>query len=213
MIRANAAAAAGKPEQAGRYLEVIDGESRRWGRWWTSCCCSARGQRRARLRREPLEPDTFLLDFAESMEPLARKRGRGLRVDLPSGALPAVSADAFRLRQLLTILVDNALRFAPAGSEVELHLSEKGGRVRFAVADRGPGVPDADKSAFSGGCPWSQAGDDARHYGLGLAVAAELTALHGGRLWVQDTPGGGATFCLELPRADDPGRHGTGTGT
>ena len=147
------------------------------------------------------------------MEPLARKRGRGLRVDLPSGALPAVSADAFRLRQLLTILVDNALRFAPAGSEVELRLSEKGERVRFAVADRGPGVPDADKKRIFGrfvrGTP---AGDDARHYGLGLAVAAELTTLHGGQLWVQDTPGGGATFCLELPKTDDQGDMKPGRG-
>src|SRR5699024_10475166 len=105
VIRANAAAAAGKPEQAGRYLEVIDGESRRMGALVDDLLLlSAGASARARLRREPLEPDTFLLDFAESMEPLARKRGRGLRVDLPSGALPAVSADAFRLRQLLTIL-------------------------------------------------------------------------------------------------------------
>lgn len=214
VIRANAAAAAGKPEQAGRYLEVIDGESCRMGALVDDLLLlSAGASARARLRREPLEPDTFLLDFAESMEPLARKRGRGLRVDLPSGALPAVSADAFRLRQLLTILVDNALRFAPAGSDVELRLSEKGGRVRFAVADRGPGVPDADKKRIFGrfvrGAP---AGDDARHYGLGLAVAAELTALHGGRLWVQDTPGGGATFCLELPRTDEPGDMKPGRG-
>ena len=71
-----------------------------------------------------------------------------------------------------------------------------------------PACRTRKKSAFSG----AQGGDDARHYGLGLAVAAELTALHGGRLWVQDTPGGGATFCLELPRADDPGDMEPGRG-
>lgn len=214
VIRASAAAAAGKPEQTGRYLEVIDGESRRMGALVDDLLLlSAGASARARLRRESLEPDTFLLDFAESMELLARKRGRGLRVALPSRALPAASADAFRLRQLLTILVDNALRFAPAGSDVELRLSEKGGRVRFAVVDRGPGVPDADKKRIFGrfvcGVP---AEDDTRHYGLGLAVAAELTIFHGGRLWVQDTPGGGATFCLELPRTDDPGDMKSGRG-
>ena len=134
------------------------------------------------------------------MEPLARRKGRELAVRLPECALPPVEADPYRLRQLLTILVDNALRFAPLGSEIALGLGTKGGRVRFWVADRGPGVADGDKKRiFERFYRGTNAGPDTRHYGLGLAVAAELAALHSGRLWAEDTPGGGATFCLELP--------------
>ena len=201
VIRANAGAAAGRPEQAPRYLAVIDGEARRMGLLVDELLLlSAGASARARLRCERLAPDTFLLDFAESMEPLARRKGRELAVRLPECALPPVEADPYRLRQLLTILMDNALRFAPLGSEIALGLGTKGGRVRFWVADRGPGVADGDKKRiFERFYRGTNAGPDTRHYGLGLAVAAELAALHSGRLWAEDTPGGGATFCLELP--------------
>lgn len=201
VIRANAGAALRRPEQARGYLAVIDGEARRMGALVDDLLLlSAGASARARLHRESLAPDTFLLDFAEGMEPLAREKGCGLKVSLPDDAPPPVSADGYRLRQLLTILLDNALRFAPRGSEVELRLSEKGGRARFWVVDHGPGVPDKDKRRiFERFARGGDEKDGARHYGLGLAVAAELAALHGGRLWVEDTPGGGAAFCLELP--------------
>lgn len=201
VIRANAGAAARQPDQAQRYLAVIDGEAKRMGALVDELLLlSAGASARARLRRESLAPDTFLLDFAEGMEPLAKKRERRLAVRLPEKALPPVEADAYRLRQLLAILVDNALRFAPEGTEIELGLAERGGRVRFWVADRGPGVADCDKKRiFERFYRGQAAGEDPRHHGLGLAVAAELAALHGGRLWVEDAPGGGAAFCLELP--------------
>lgn len=190
-----------QPDQVQRYLAVIDGEAKRMGALVDELLLlSAGASARARLRRESLAPDTFLLDFAEGMEPLAKKRELRLAVRLPEKALPPVEADAYRLRQLLAILVDNALRFAPEGSEIELGLAERGGRVRFWVADHGPGVADCDKKRiFERFYRGRNTGEDPRHHGLGLAVAAELAALHGGRLWVEDAPGGGAAFCLELP--------------
>lgn len=200
VIRANAGAAARQPQQAQRYLAVIDGEAQRMGALVDELLLlSAGASARTRLRRESLAPDTFLLDFAESMEPLAKKQKRRLAVSLPRNAVPQVEADAYRLRQLLTILVDNALYFAPIDSEIELGLVTKGGKVRFWVTDHGPGVTNADKKRiFERFYQGQNAGENPRHYGLGLAVAAELAMLHGGRLWVEDTPGGGATFCLEL---------------
>ncbi len=200
VIRANAGAALRQPEQSRKYLEVIDTESCRMGALVDELLLlSAGASARTRLRLAPLEPDTFLLDFAESMEPLAQRRGRRLTVSLPEHAAPAVDADAYRLRQLLAVLVDNALRFAPKGSAVELRLCAKGGRVRFCVTDHGPGVPDKDKRRIFERFVGSGADDGARHYGLGLAVAAELASLHGGKLWAEDAPGGGAAFFLELP--------------
>lgn len=200
VIRANAGAATRQPQQAQRYLAVIDGEAQRMGALVDELLLlSAGASARTRLRRESLAPDTFLLDFAESMEPLAKKQKRRLAVSLPGNAVPQVEADAYRLRQLLTILVDNALSFAPIDSEIELGLVTKGGRVRFWVTDHGPGVTNADKKRiFERFYRGQNSGENPRHYGLGLAVAAELAMLHGGRLWVEDTPGGGATFCLEL---------------
>lgn len=201
VIRANAGAALRQPGHSRKYLEAIDAESCRMGALVDDLLLlSAGASARARLRLSPLEPDTFLLDFAESMEPLAQKRGRRLTVSLPEFAAPAVDADSYRLRQLLTILVDNALRYAPEGGDVELCLSGRSGRVRFWVTDHGPGVPDRDKRRiFERFVSEGAASDGRHHYGLGLAVASELASLHGGRLWVEDAPGGGASFCLELP--------------
>lgn len=200
VIRANAGAATRQLQQAQRYLAVIDGEAQRMGALVDELLLlSAGASARTRLFRESLAPDTFLLDFAESMEPLAKKQKRRLAVSLPGNAMPPVEADAYRLRQLLTILVDNALYFAPIDSEIELGLATKGGKVRFWVTDHGPGVTNADKKRiFERFYRGQNAGENPRHYGLGLAVAAELAMLHEGRLWVEDTPGGGATFCLEL---------------
>ena len=70
------------------------------------------------------------------------------------------------------------------------------------MEDHGPGVPDADKQRiFTRFARGDESRAGAGHFGLGLAVARELAALHGGRLACTDTPGGGATFTLALPTA------------
>lgn len=200
VVRANAGAALAQPEQAETYLRVIDSESQRMGSLVDDLLLlSAGASARTRLRLVPLDPDTLLLDFAEGMEPLAKDRGLKLAVRLPEAALPKVLGDQYRLQQLLTILLDNALEYAPPDSQIELELRSQAGRVIFRISDHGPGVPDKNKKRIFQRFVTTATEEGSRHYGLGLAVAAELTALHQGRLWVDDTPGGGATFCLELP--------------
>lgn len=200
VVRANAGAALAQPEQAETYLRVIDSESQRMGSLVDDLLLlSAGASARTRLRLVPLDPDTLLLDFAEGMEPLAKDRGLKLAVRLPEAALPKVLGDQYRLQQLLTILLDNALEYAPPDSQIELELKSQAGRVIFRISDHGPGVPDKNKKRIFQRFVTTATEEGSRHYGLGLAVVAELTALHQGRLWVDDTPGGGATFCLELP--------------
>lgn len=206
VIRANVGAAQSRPDKAAGYLRAIDGESRRMGQLVDELLLlSAGASARGRLRMEPLAPDTFLLDFVEGVEPLAAQRGKRLETRLPASALPLVWADGYRLRQLLGILLDNALDYAPPDSAVELTLEARGGGVRFVVTDHGPGVADRDKKRIferfvRAGQPRPEA-DGRQHYGLGLAVAKELASLHRGRLWVEDAFGGGAAFVLELPAA------------
>lgn len=200
VVRANAGAALAQPTQAAQYLRVIDHESQRMGSLVDELLLlSAGASARIRLRLTPLAPDTLLLDFAEGMEPLAKCKGIRLMTHLPDTAIPQVLGDRYRLQQLFTILLDNALEYAPAGSQIELGLKARAGRVTFWIADHGPGVADADKKRIFQRFVTTARNQDSRHYGLGLAVANELTSLHKGKLWVEDTPGGGATFCLELP--------------
>lgn len=150
-----------------------------------------------------LDADTFLIELYGRFAPVARAQGHTLTLNLPDAPLPALRADAQRLEQLFAVLLNNAFEYAPAGTPVELtaRVTAQGG-LCVAVADHGPGVPDADKrrifDRFARGDP---SRTDKAHFGLGLAVAAEIAALHGAGLQVQDTPGGGATFVVSWPPA------------
>ncbi len=129
----------------------------------------------------------------------------GLRADFPEGLPERLRGDATRLRQVLGHLVDNALKFTPAG-EVVVRASvnpqaDGGRRVRLAVTDSGIGIPrSAQTELFK---PFMQADTSLtrKHggMGLGLAVARGLIELMGGRIGVESQPGAGSTFWIELP--------------
>ena len=158
------------------------------------------GSLRRNFRPEPVEPDTLLIDFADTMLPQARSRGVHLELELPEDSVPAIRADADRVRQMLTILTDNALRYAPEGSTVTLKPEAAGEGCKFYVSDHGPGIPDREKQrVFDRFYRGSASRSDPDHFGLGLSVALELAKVHGGEVTVSDTPGGGATFTISLP--------------
>lgn len=104
-----------------------------------------------------------------------------------------------RVHRLLTILVGNALHHAGDGATVEILARRGDTGVELIVQDDGPGVPtDARQMIFE---PYAQHDNTSQHgSGLGLYVVAELAALHGGRAWVDERPGGGARFHAWLPR-------------
>jgi signal transduction histidine kinase len=114
--------------------------------------------------------------------------------------LPEIRGDAERLRQVLTNLVDNAIKYSPAGSEVEVRAYQEDGRVRIDVRDRGPGIAKEDqKLIFEKFGRVTGAGATRPGTGLGLFIARSIAEAHGGVLEVQSVPEQGATFTLELP--------------
>jgi two-component system sensor histidine kinase KdpD len=130
-----------------------------------------------------------------------------VRVDLPPG-LAGVMADPPLLERVIANLAANALRYSPAGSPPLLTASARGGRVELRVADRGPGVAEADRdqmfvpfARLDGTGPGTGAG-----LGLGLAVSRGLTEAMAGTLHAGDTPGGGLTMTISLPAAPRPRR-------
>lgn len=120
--------------------------------------------------------------------------------------LPAVFADPERVHQVLFNLLDNALRFTPAGGRVTVSASRHDGTVDVAVADTGPGISaehlprlferfyriDSARSRNEGGT------------GIGLAIARSVVEAHGGKIWAESEPGKGAVFTFELPIAQEP---------
>lgn len=149
---------------------------------------------------EPLSADTLLIDFADAMLPMAKAHNVHLRVELPEDALPPVLGHSVLLERLLSILTENALRYAPPETDVVLALRAQPKGCEFSVLDHGPGVPDSEKTRiFERFYRASESRTETNHFGLGLSVAAEIAKAHHTRIQVLDVPGGGAEFRFLLP--------------
>jgi signal transduction histidine kinase len=133
----------------------------------------------------------------EEMAPLAERRG--VRLDRGRDALPWLRADRGRLMQVLSNLVENAIRVTPAGAAVSLAARALPGDIEFTVADGGPGIPDSDlPHIFERFWPGRGGGSA----GLGLAIVKGIVEAHGGRVQAESAPGQGSTFRCYLPRAE-----------
>lgn len=156
--------------------------------------------RSRKLRICSLETDTFLLELYEQSEPLAAAAGLHLLLSLPQEELPNISADKERLKQLLLILLQNALSYTPAGGTVTLKAFSADKFICFQVVDNGIGIDDLEKEKiFERFYRSDSSRHDKNHFGLGLSLAREIVLAHKGRIEVSDTPGGGSTFSCYLP--------------
>lgn len=189
-----------EPEERAGFEENIRAEGQRMSRLVDDMLALANADSKSwSIRRAPQDIDTLLLNLYERYQGPAREKGVTLKVELPEETLPKCSCDAGRIEQVLAVLVDNALSYTPRGGRVNLSVARQGNRFEIAVADNGPGVPDEEKKhIFERFYRVDSAHRDKEHFGLGLCVAQEIISLHKGRLWVEDTPGGGATFRIQL---------------
>lgn len=187
-------------EERIHFLESIQSEGLRMSRLIEDMLLLTRAEDcRWTIRKEPAEPDTLLLDTFEAFESVASERSVRLLIELPKEAVPPVFCDPERLRQVLSILLHNALSYTPKGGLVRLSLLYDGKNTKFLVADNGIGIPDEEKKKiFERFYRADQARSEKGHFGLGLCIAAEIIKAHHGRIQVSDTPGGGTTFTVVL---------------
>jgi signal transduction histidine kinase len=117
------------------------------------------------------------------------------------GEMPPVRGDRDRLQQVLTNLLDNAVKYSPAGEEVRVTASRLDSHLRIEVADHGPGIPsDQQRLIFEKfGRGHSSGSPGKPGTGLGLFIARSIAQAHGGALEVSSAPDLGATFTLTLP--------------
>lgn len=190
-----------KESEIKRHIGLLDAEAARMGRLIDELLILSGGGIVRSSAPQLLEPDTLLLDLAEAWEPAAHSAGRRLQVVLPPQPLPPVRACREELCQILSVFLDNALRYAPEGTAVELYCAAQGRKICWEVRDHGPGIPDQVKEVVFQRFWRADASRSSReHFGLGLSVAQELAGRCGVQLGVSDTPGGGATFRVEVPR-------------
>jgi two-component system sensor histidine kinase KdpD len=126
--------------------------------------------------------------------------GHGVRLDVPDD-LPPVSVDYLRMDQVLSNLIENAVRYAPPGTLIEIGAHVAGDALRIEITDEGPGIAAEDREKIFEPFRRLSRGDRApvKGAGLGLAIARRLVEAHGGRVWVEAGPGRGARFVIALP--------------
>ncbi|MEA2452380.1 MAG: two-component system, OmpR family, sensor histidine kinase KdpD [Actinomycetota bacterium] len=155
----------------------------------------------ARLRAGALVParvpaaiDELIEAVVARLQPLLAGRDVDLRF---KADLPEMQIDVVQVDQVLTNLIENAAKFSPPGSPIVISAAGGSETVRVTVADRGPGIPAVDRERIFQ--PFERGSGEVAGTGLGLAIARAAVVAHGGRMWAQDGPGGGATITFELP--------------
>lgn len=140
---------------------------------------------------------------AEAISHLSDQEAAHRIVVEPTDGFMFVRVDAGLVIQLLVNLVDNAIKYTPAGSTIVVGARREGDMVRISVADDGPGVSDTDKERifdrFQTGSTLRCPADGTRSFGLGLALCRSIAEAHGGAIEVRDNVPSGAVFSFTLP--------------
>lgn len=151
---------------------------------------------RVQLRRQLVDVAGVVYAIADKVGHRPEGAGRDLLVDVDRD-LPPVLADPDKLEQMVTNLVENALKYAPE-SPVQVRVAAEDERMHLSVTDRGPGIaPDQRRRIFE---KFGRGrGERRTGTGLGLFITRGLAEAHGGTVWCDSTPGEGSTFHLVLP--------------
>jgi signal transduction histidine kinase len=159
--------------------------------------------RQLRIERRPVELSGIVRELIDHTAPLAEERHVRLAPDLNGGV--QVEADAIRMRQLLLILLDNALSYTPEGGEVSVSVARQNGKAKVTVADTGPGIPARDLPHIFDRfyrADKARSGEDG-HIGLGLPIAKWIVDAHRGDIQVKSTPGVGTRIAVSLPAMEE----------
>ena len=128
---------------------------------------------------------------------------RAVETHLAPG-LPMAPFDSILIEQVLINLLENALKYTPDGTTIEISARAVDGAIEVSVSDRGPGVPPADAEKVFEKFYRAGAGEGRGGVGLGLTICRGVITAHGGRLWVDARPGGGAAFRFTIPLDGPP---------
>lgn len=162
---------------------------------------------KVRLEREPLDVADLLRRVLTHFE--SKAEGRELKLQVDDG-LPPVVADKDLISLALRQLIDNALKYSPPGSPIDVTAGLKDHRVIIRVRDRGPGIPERERErVFDKFYRRQTTKTHVPGTGLGLYIAREIARAHGGDVWVEGEPGSGSEFCVALP-LQEPEKPGAG---
>jgi signal transduction histidine kinase len=147
------------------------------------------------LQKETTDLDVLIEDAAAAFKPEAERRH--VRLEVHTGDLPLLSVDPFRIREVLSNLLSNALRYSPEGGDVRIEAQEQPPGIVVRVIDQGPGISTEDLPRVF---DRFYKGATSKGTGLGLAIAKSLVQAHGGTIAAERGAGAGTTIVFTLPQ-------------
>lgn len=156
------------------------------------------------VERDRVSTGQVVADIVDVQRPFASEASLDLGLDVAPD-VPAIWADRDRLRQIFENLIGNAIKFTAAGGRITVGAAAGDGEVLFWVADTGAGI-SAENLPHVFDRFWQARKVDRRGAGLGLPIVEGLVKAHGGRIWVESSPGRGTTFFFTVPTAPPPER-------
>jgi Na+/proline symporter/nitrogen-specific signal transduction histidine kinase len=188
--------------QRKKFLDIITKETERLTRLINQVLDLSKIESgRAEWHESQVDVKEVISDSVTGMEQVFEEKGIRVELQLPESA-PRVPGDVDRIIQVMLNLLSNAVKFCePGKGRIEIALSEGRDGLRIDVRDNGPGVSAEDQALIFD--KFRQAGDTLTNKphgtGLGLPISRHIVEHHGGKLWVESAPGGGACFSFTLP--------------
>ncbi len=150
--------------------------------------------------KSEINVDTLLVSLYDKFVNICNQKAIDLQINMPEECFPSLFSDEDRLNQIISILLDNAISYSPEHSVILLDASIRKNYLTISIIDHGIGISEENKNHVFDRfyrCDKSRTKKD--HYGLGLSVASELISLLAGKIYLNDTPGGGCTFTVIIP--------------
>ena len=188
------------PTDIRQTLQLIQTESNRMSRLVQDLISLARLESGTGLKHTPVDISGLLTNMAEKFRLQANSAGLELSYQIP--VLPMILGDDDRLAQVISNLLDNAIKYTPSGGKVSLTARMEGNNIHLEIADTGQGIPNGDKVHIferfyrSENTGSSSAKNSA---GLGLAITRQIVLAHGGAIRVMDNKPSGSIFIVEIP--------------
>jgi two-component system, chemotaxis family, sensor kinase Cph1 len=149
------------------------------------------------IEKKSYRVQSVIQDAIEMMSPLALEKS----ITLTQSSEPLTTSSLFdraRISQVLSNLLANAIRFTPMEGRIQLAVRQEGSELIFVVQDSGTGIPGQQRPHVLD--QYGQAREAYRgNAGLGLSIARGIVEAHGGRIWVENSPAEGSSFCFSLP--------------
>ncbi len=150
-------------------------------------------------RKEVVQLPPLIHEVVDSLQKRIREKEHTVSLDIPDN-LPSLIGNPIRLRQMISNLITNAIKYTPEQGRIAMQCRAEDGQIIFQIQDNGAGIPLADQPfVFDKFYRGSNIPHDSVGSGLGLAIVQSIVQNHQGRIWLESTPGQGTTFTVVLP--------------